>query len=98
MLHSYDIFIVSVQMVYNYILACAYFNCLPFFHCRYQGIDWRDSKYWECNGDESPYKELHNDGVSLDPLEVVFVKVRDGWFQRWGFYIITLWNRDWLQN
>ena len=30
---------------------------------------------WRCNGDASPTKALHNDGLSLDPLEVLFVKV-----------------------
>ena len=45
--------------------------------CRYQGsIDWRDPFEWDCNGNESPYKELHNDGISLDPLETLFVKAR----------------------
>ena len=42
---------------------------------RYQGIDWRDKENWACNERFSPYAEHHYDGLSLDPLEVVFVKV-----------------------
>lgn len=43
--------------------------------CRYQGVDWRDKAQWHCNADESPYKESHYDGINVDPLEVLFVKV-----------------------
>ncbi|KAK9841148.1 hypothetical protein WJX74_000759 [Apatococcus lobatus] len=43
---------------------------------RYQGIDWRDKENWACNERFSPYAEHHYDGLSLDPLEVVFVKVK----------------------
>ena len=45
---------------------------------RYQGIDWREKENWNCNERFSPYAEHHYDGLSLDPLEVVFVKVRSG--------------------
>lgn len=45
--------------------------------CRYQGVNWRDKQQWHCNADESPYKESHYDGINVDPLEVLFVKVRD---------------------
>ena len=45
---------------------------------RYQGIDWRQKENWNCNERFSPYAEHHYDGLSLDPLEVVFVKVRAG--------------------
>ncbi|KAK9810073.1 hypothetical protein WJX72_004380 [[Myrmecia] bisecta] len=43
---------------------------------RYQGIDWRDRRHWKCNQGFSPYAEHHYDGLSMDPLEVVFVKVK----------------------
>ena len=43
--------------------------------CRYQGVNWRDKTQWHCNSDESPYKESHYDGINVDPLEVLFVKV-----------------------
>ena len=45
---------------------------------RYQGIDWRQKENWNCNERFSPYAEHHYDGLSLDPLEVVFVKVCAG--------------------
>ena len=43
--------------------------------CRYQGVNWQDKAQWHCNSDESPYKESHYDGINVDPLEVLFVKV-----------------------
>lgn len=43
---------------------------------RYQGVDWQNHTNWRCNADESPYKESHYDGINVDPLEVLFVKVR----------------------
>mmetsp|Transcript_3206 Transcript_3206/g.9295 ORF Transcript_3206/g.9295 Transcript_3206/m.9295 type:complete len:532 (-) Transcript_3206:1175-2770(-) len=44
---------------------------------RYQGVDWQNRTNWRCNADESPYKESHYDGINVDPLEVMFVKVKD---------------------
>jgi hypothetical protein len=43
---------------------------------RYQGVDWRDKRNWRCNAGYSPYAEHHYDGLSVEPLEVVFVKVK----------------------
>ena len=43
---------------------------------RYQGVDWRDHANWECNAGFSPYAENHYDGLSIEPLEAVFVKVK----------------------
>lgn len=42
---------------------------------RYQNLDWRDHKNWNCNANSSPYKAGHYDGIDIDPLEVLFVKV-----------------------
>jgi hypothetical protein len=44
---------------------------------RYQGVNWQDKSQWHCNSDESPYKESHYDGINVDPLEVLFVKVKE---------------------
>lgn len=78
--HSYDpVHIVSPQRAGS---ACN--NLIPqilttrLCSRRYQGsIDWRNPVEWDCNANESPYKEMHNDGISLDPLETLFVKVRE---------------------
>lgn len=43
---------------------------------RYQGVDWRDKSNWQCNAGFSPYAENHYDGLSIEPLEAVFVKVK----------------------
>ena len=43
---------------------------------RYQGVDWRDKSNWRCNAGFSPYAENHYDGLSIEPLEAVFVKVK----------------------
>ncbi|DBB06321.1 TPA: hypothetical protein ACH3X1_011892 [Trebouxia sp. C0004] len=43
---------------------------------RYQGVDWRDKANWKCNAGFSPYAENHYDGLSIEPLEAVFVKVK----------------------
>lgn len=42
-----------------------------------QGLDWRDPALRErlCNGGMNPLQPGFNDGQSVDPLEVMFVKV-----------------------
>ncbi|PNH12741.1 LIM domain and RING finger protein [Tetrabaena socialis] len=49
---------------------------------KYQGVDWRNKTNWGCNGRSSPQSELTYDGVSLDPHEVMFVKVKEALLQR----------------
>ncbi|GFR43780.1 hypothetical protein Agub_g4894 [Astrephomene gubernaculifera] len=49
---------------------------------KYQGLDWRDKANWDCNARYSPQSELTYDGISLDPLEVMFVKVKQLLLQR----------------
>eukprot|EP00775_Hariotina_reticulata_P012780 gene12780-12909_t len=43
---------------------------------RYQGVDWRDRDNWDCNAKLTPTSEFGCDGVSVDPLEVMFVKLK----------------------
>ncbi|KIY96554.1 hypothetical protein MNEG_11409, partial [Monoraphidium neglectum] len=43
---------------------------------RYQGVDWRDKRNWGCNERLTATSEHSLDGVSVDPLEVMFVKVK----------------------
>jgi hypothetical protein len=52
---------------------------LDSFVTKYQGsleapMDWRDKSRWECNGRQSIHGEFMLDGVTVDPLEVEFVK------------------------
>ena len=44
---------------------------------RYQGVNWRDTSHWQCNGGLNPYAEWMYDGINLSPFEVIFVKVKD---------------------
>lgn len=45
---------------------------------RYEGVDWLSLDPPECNKMLNPYVSMYNDGMSLNPLEVVFVKVYGG--------------------
>ncbi|MEW5312893.1 MAG: hypothetical protein WDW38_004491 [Sanguina aurantia] len=49
---------------------------LDCFMARYQGVNWRDKKNWDCNQRYSPQGENYYDGITLDPMEVMFVKVK----------------------
>lgn len=42
---------------------------------RYAGVDWRDDSFAKCNAGKSPLKERSLDGMSVHPLEVMFVRV-----------------------
>lgn len=43
---------------------------------RYQGVDWRNKRNWGCNGQMNPDARGANDGMDLDPTEVLFVKMK----------------------
>lgn len=49
---------------------------LDCFMTRYQGVNWRDRRNWDCNQRYSCQGERFYDGITLDPLEVMFVKVK----------------------
>lgn len=44
---------------------------------RYQGIDWRDQSNWGCNAAENPFNYVVEDAVTLAPMELMFVKVKE---------------------
>lgn len=44
---------------------------------RYRGVDWRQKRDLLCNGGMNPQGEQMNDGLGLDPFEVVFVKAKE---------------------
>ena len=43
-----------------------------------QGVDWRDPSITRqaCNGELNPLQPGFNDGINVEPLEVMFIKVR----------------------
>lgn len=49
---------------------------LESFMTRYRGIDWRNKANWQCNAATNPYVDMHYDGISFNPYEVMFVKVK----------------------
>lgn len=44
---------------------------------RYQGLDWRHPALVHCNGGSNPLQPGFNDGITVEPLEVMFVKVKE---------------------
>lgn len=53
------------------------------FHvqARYQGVDWRDNRTWECNRKENPFNYARTDPLTLAPMELMFVKVKESMIQ-----------------
>jgi hypothetical protein len=47
-------------------------------HFPSQGVDWRDPAVQDhaCNGELNPLQPGFNDGINVDPLEVMFIKVK----------------------
>ncbi|KAL0029714.1 hypothetical protein WJX79_004145 [Trebouxia sp. C0005] len=43
---------------------------------RYQNVDWRASRNWECNAGINPSGELRFDGTTLHPYDAMFVKMK----------------------
>ena len=55
------------------ILAAGYnLDCLLM---KYQGVDWRNSSFHDCNGGVNPMWEGQYDGTNLNPLEQVSLAV-----------------------
>ena len=44
-----------------------------------QGLDWRDPAVPACNAGLNPIQEGFYDGINVNPLEVLFIKVGRGW-------------------
>lgn len=44
---------------------------------RYRGVDWRQQRALSCNAGMNPQGEQMNDGLGLDPFEVVFIKAKE---------------------
>ncbi|EIE24703.1 hypothetical protein COCSUDRAFT_14419 [Coccomyxa subellipsoidea C-169] len=52
---------------------------------KYQHVDWTNTSNWNCNAGLNPYAEFAYDGLVLNPLEVLFVKVKG--FQMQGGWL-----------
>ncbi|KAK9787128.1 hypothetical protein WJX73_004056 [Symbiochloris irregularis] len=52
---------------------------------RYKGLDWRNQTNWSCNNELNPYAEYAYDGITLNPMEVIFPKVK-------GFHLDGEWT------
>eukprot|EP01025_Chloroclados_australasicus_P034486 TRINITY_DN3522_c0_g1_i1.p1 TRINITY_DN3522_c0_g1~~TRINITY_DN3522_c0_g1_i1.p1 ORF type:complete len:553 (+),score=36.55 TRINITY_DN3522_c0_g1_i1:136-1794(+) len=46
------------------------------FMLRYQGVNWRNRNVWNCNGGLDPVLPNMYDGISVSPLEVMFIPVK----------------------
>ena len=43
---------------------------------RYQGVNWLDEATWNCNDGQNPFNWGAADYYSLQPMELMFVKVK----------------------
>lgn len=71
---------------------------LDSFMMRYQDVDWLDQANWKCNKQANPYGEFYLDGVSLNPFEVLFVKVKERVVQSdWSFALQAVKYTEWME-
>eukprot|EP01023_Acetabularia_acetabulum_P067271 TRINITY_DN9240_c0_g1_i4.p1 TRINITY_DN9240_c0_g1~~TRINITY_DN9240_c0_g1_i4.p1 ORF type:complete len:416 (-),score=42.65 TRINITY_DN9240_c0_g1_i4:643-1866(-) len=69
------------------------------FMMRYQNVDWRDPDQWYCNQQINPTGLFSYDGISIHPLEALFVKVKDKFaFNRWSNLHMAFKYDDWMQQ
>ena len=73
-----DVVFFSERGVSETILNAGYsIDCLM---SRYQGIDWQAARHmvdsYGCNGDLNPLQPGFYDGTDVDPMEVMFIKVK----------------------
>lgn len=65
---------------------------------RYQGVDWRDKKNWGCNRNMNPYGDHANDGLTLETMEVMFVKVKEHLVDRIPYMQSAFKYDDWYST
>ncbi|KAK9817964.1 hypothetical protein WJX72_005006 [[Myrmecia] bisecta] len=66
---------------------------------RYQGLDWRDSRASACNANFNPVQQSFYDGINVDPLEVLFIKVKDSMKAAgWGHVAQAVKYDEWEQQ
>lgn len=67
---------------------------------RYQGVDWRDPAVTRhaCNGELNPLQPGFNDGINVEPLEVMFIKVKAAMRAagNWPHVTTTVKYAEWL--
>ncbi|KAL4459147.1 hypothetical protein ABPG75_014012 [Micractinium tetrahymenae] len=68
---------------------------------RYQGVDWRDPAVTRraCNGELNPLQPGFNDGINVEPLEVMFIKVKAAMRAagNWPHVTTAVKYAEWLQ-
>jgi len=70
---------------------------------RYQGVDWRNTDNHHCNMQINPATQYMYDGISLNPLEILFIKVKQlhveaEWAQALSAVKYDEWKRTGLSN
>lgn len=48
---------------------------MPSMNFQMQGVNWRSKDALDCNGGLNPIQNNFNDGINVDALETLFVKV-----------------------
>lgn len=72
---------------------------LDSFMMRYQGVDWLNHDNWACNKQHNPYGEYYYDGISLNPFEVLFVKMKEKALRNeWPFSIQAAKYTKWMRQ
>eukprot|EP01026_Neomeris_dumetosa_P062715 TRINITY_DN5942_c0_g1_i12.p1 TRINITY_DN5942_c0_g1~~TRINITY_DN5942_c0_g1_i12.p1 ORF type:complete len:442 (-),score=37.07 TRINITY_DN5942_c0_g1_i12:97-1422(-) len=53
------------------------------FQKRYKNVDFRKRRNWRCNNGKNPTVKMNYDGLDLNPLEAMFIKVKDTELYQW---------------
>ncbi|EIE18080.1 hypothetical protein COCSUDRAFT_31853 [Coccomyxa subellipsoidea C-169] len=66
---------------------------------KYTGVDWRNETNWDCNAGQNPYDDFAYDGLMINPLEVLFVKIKSyqlesNWITSKMAITYERWHRD----
>lgn len=65
---------------------------------RFQGVDWRDQAAWSCNAGLNPYGEKMYDGIDVNPIEVLFVKIKEHFLEaNWTAAVTGAKYAKWIQ-
>lgn len=70
---------------------------LAAFMARYQGVDWRNTKNWDCNSRLNPVGEFFYDGSTITPFEVMFVTMNSMIVENnWSFARQAFLYQNWM--
>lgn len=66
---------------------------------KYVGLDWRKSQSHNCNQKLNPGPQFMYDGIFLNPLETMFIKVKSLHSKaKWGNVVHALKYSEWKQS